>query len=87
MCEGSRSAGLDLRVGLHSGEVVFEAGDVTGMAVHIGARVGALADPGQVVVSQTVRDMVIGSRFDFASLGRHVLKGVPGEWEIFRVVV
>jgi class 3 adenylate cyclase/pimeloyl-ACP methyl ester carboxylesterase len=87
MCEGSRSAGLDLRVGLHSGEVVFEGGDVTGMAVHIGARVAGLAPAGQVVVSQTVRDMVIGSRFDFLPLGRHVLKGVPGEWEIFRVVV
>jgi class 3 adenylate cyclase len=49
--------------------------------------VAALADPGQVVVSQTVRDMVIGSRFEFAPQGRHVLKGVPGEWEIFRVVV
>jgi class 3 adenylate cyclase/pimeloyl-ACP methyl ester carboxylesterase len=87
MCVGSRSAGLDLRVGLHSGEVVFEGGDVTGMAVHIGARVAALADPGQVVVSQTVRDMVIGSRFEFVPHGRHVLKGVPGEWEIFEVVV
>jgi class 3 adenylate cyclase len=49
--------------------------------------VAALADPGQVVVSQTVRDMVIGSRFEFAPQRRHVLKGVPGEWEIFRVVV
>ncbi len=63
MCQASRSAGLEIRVGLHSGEVVFEAGDVSGMAVHIGARVVALANPGEVVVSQTVRDMVIGSRF------------------------
>ena len=85
MCEGSRSAGLELRVGLHSGEVVFEAGDVTGMAVHIGARVEALANPGEVVVSQTVRDMVVGSAFDFTSRGRHELKGVPGTWEIFLV--
>ena len=85
MCKGSRSAGLELRVGLHSGEVVFEAGDVTGMAVHIGARVEALANPGEVVVSQTVRDMVIGSAFDFTSRGHHELKGVPGTWEVFVV--
>lgn len=85
LCEASRQAGLEVRVGLHSGEIVFEANDVVGMAVHIGARVAALASPGQVVVSQTVRDMVIGSRFEFDPLGRHVLKGVPGEWEIFRV--
>jgi class 3 adenylate cyclase/pimeloyl-ACP methyl ester carboxylesterase len=86
LCDATRKAGLEVRVGLHSGEVVFEGGDVTGMAVHIGARVEALADPGQVVVSQTVRDMVIGSRFEFAPLGRHLLKGVPGEWEVFQVV-
>ena len=87
MCEASRLAGLEVRVGLHSGEVVFEAGDVTGMAVHIGAHVAALAHTGEVVVSQTVRDMVIGSSFEFGSLGRHELKGVPGEWDLYRVVV
>ncbi|MGH8949221.1 MAG: adenylate/guanylate cyclase domain-containing protein, partial [Acidimicrobiia bacterium] len=62
-------------------------GDVTGMAVHIGARVAALASPGQVVVSQTVRDMVIGSGHHFISQGRHELKGVPGQWEIFSVTL
>ena len=87
LCDASRSAGLEVRVGLHSGEVVFESGDVTGMAVHIGARVPALASPGEVVVSQTVRDMVIGSGFEFGSRGRHQLKGVPGEWDLYRVVV
>jgi class 3 adenylate cyclase len=86
MCGSSRQAGLDVRIGLHSGEVVFEADDVSGMAVHIGARVAALAPPGQVLVSQTIRDMVVGSRFELAPLGRHVLKGVPGEWEIFQVM-
>ena len=85
MCQASRSAGLEIRVGLHSGEVVFEADDVSGMAVHIGARVAALANPGEVVVSQTVRDMVIGSRFALTPRGRHELKGVPGAWEIFVV--
>lgn len=86
LCETSRNAGLEVRVGLHSGEVVFEADDVSGMAVNIGARVAGFAPAGQVVVSQTVRDMVIGSRFDFVPLGRRVLKGVPGEWEIFQVL-
>jgi len=86
LCDVSRSAGLEVRVGLHSGEVVFESGDVTGLAVHIGARVSALASPGEVVVSQTVRDMVIGSGFEFGSRGRHELKGVPGEWDLYRVV-
>lgn len=85
LCEASRKAGLEIRVGLHSGEVVFERSDVSGMAVNIGARVAGLASAGQVVVSQTVRDMVIGSRFDFVPLGRHILKGVPGEWEVFKV--
>ena len=87
LCDASRSAGLEVRVGLHSGEVVFESGDVTGMAVHIGARVSAIAEPGEVVVSQTVRDMVIGSGFEFVSRGKHELKGVPGEWDLYRVVV
>ena len=86
MCEASRLAGLEIRVGLHSGEVVFESGDVTGMAVHIGARVSALASPGEVLVSQTVRDMVIGSGFEFDSRGSHELKGVPGTWDLYRVL-
>jgi class 3 adenylate cyclase len=86
MCHASRIDGLEIRVGLHSGEVMFEAGDVAGMAVHIGARVAGLANPGEVIVSQTIRDMVIGSTFQFTSRGRHELKGVPGSWEIFGVV-
>lgn len=57
------------------------------MAVHIGARVSAIASPGEVVVSQTVRDMVIGSGFEFGSQGKHELKGVPGEWDLYRVLV
>jgi class 3 adenylate cyclase len=85
MCRVSKDAGLEIRVGVHSGEVVFEGGDVTGMAVHIGARVAALAAPDEVLVSQTVRDMVIGSRFGLTSQGLHELKGVPGTWELFAV--
>lgn len=81
----SKEAGLEVRVGLHSGEVVFDGNDVSGLAVHIGARVAGMAAPDQVVVSKTTRDMVIGSQFRFASLGEHELKGVPGLWELFRL--
>lgn len=82
----SRNAGLHIRVGIHSGEVVRQGNQVTGMAVNIGARVGAVASADEVLVSQTVRDMVIGSVFAFTPRGRHQLKGVPGDWELFAVV-
>lgn len=82
----SKEAGLGIRAGLHSGEVVFEDGEVTGMAVHIGARVAALADADEVLVSQTVRDLVIGSDLSFVDRGRHELKGVPGTWALLAVV-
>ncbi len=82
----SRDAGLHIRVGIHSGEVVRQGNQVTGMAVNIGARVGAVASADEVLVSQTVRDMVIGSVFAFTPRGRHQLKGVPGDWELFAVV-
>jgi class 3 adenylate cyclase len=59
--------------------------DVGGMAVHIGARVGAKAAPGEVLVSGTVKDLVVGSGFEFADRGAHELKGVPGEWRLFAV--
>ena len=59
--------------------------NVTGLTVHIGARVGAAADPGQVLVSRTVHDLVAGSGLTFASRGEHELKGVPGSWELFAV--
>lgn len=72
-------------MGLHSGEVTLHDADIAGMAVNIAARVSALGDSDDVVVSQTVRDMVIGSGLAFNSKGRHRLKGVPGEWEVFRV--
>lgn len=80
----TRRMGIDVRVGIHIGEVVVDD-DLKGLAVHLGARVSARAAPGEVWVSQTVRDTLIGSGFTFNSRGRHVLKGVPGEWELFRV--
>ena len=83
--ESSRAAGLEVRIGIHAGEVVRQRDQVTGLAVHIGARVAAAARANEVLVSQTVHDLVIGSGFDFAPRGRHQLKGVPGMWELLSV--
>jgi class 3 adenylate cyclase len=81
----SRDAGLEIRVGIHAGEVVWSRQRLIGLAVHIGARVAALAEANEVVVSQTVRDLVIGSETEFVPRGRHALKGVPGTWELFAI--
>jgi class 3 adenylate cyclase len=75
--------GLTLRVGMHTGECERIGGDVGGMAVHVAARVGAMAGPGEVLVSGTTYGTVVGSGLAFADRGRHPLKGVPGEWPIF----
>jgi class 3 adenylate cyclase len=85
LTEAARGLGLALRVGLHTGECERVGHDVAGVGVHIGARVGALAAPGQVWVSRTVRDLVAGSGIEFSSRGQHELKGVPGTWELFSV--
>ena len=77
--------GIRLRAGLHTGEVEVIGSDVGGMAVHIGARIGALGDPGEVLASSTVKDLVVGSGIEFADRGSHSLKGVPGEWKLFAV--
>ena len=77
--------GIELRAGLHTGEVEVIGSDVGGMAVHIGARIGALGEPGEVLVSSTVRDLVVGSGIEFAPRGTHELKGVPGEWNLYEV--
>ena len=76
---------LDIRAGIHTGEVERRGDDVGGIAVHIAARVQALARPGEVVVSRTVTDLVAGSGLAFESAGEHELKGVPGRWEVFAV--
>lgn len=81
-----RPLGLDIRAGCHTGEVELLEGDVRGIAVHIGARVAALADPNRVLVSQTVKDLVAGSGLTFEDAGEHELKGVPGRWRLHRVV-
>jgi len=81
--KGVRSLGLDIRAGLHTGEINLRDGDVEGIAVHIGARVGALAHAGEILVSNTVKDLVIGSGIDFSDRGSFQLKGVPGEWQLW----
>ena len=78
-----RPWGIDLRCGLHTGEVEIVDSDVAGLTVHIGARIAALAAPGEVLVSRTVRDLVAGAGFQFTARGVHSLKGVPDEWEIY----
>src|SRR5205807_6642354 len=85
IAERSSSEGLEIRAGVHTGECELIGDDVGGMAVHIGARVGALASPGEVLVSSTVRDLVVGSGIEFADRGSHELKGVPGEWRLLAV--
>ena len=76
---------LVIRAGLHTGECEVMGDDLGGLAVHIGARVGALAEPGEVLASSTVRDLVVGSPLTFADRGEHELKGVPGRWRVHAV--
>jgi class 3 adenylate cyclase len=78
----ARPLGVEVRAGLHTGEVELQGDDIAGIAVHIGARVAALAGPGEVLVTSTVRDLVAGSGIEFSERGRYELKGVPGEWII-----
>jgi len=80
--DGVQEYGLELRAGLHSGECEIIGDDVGGIAVHIAARVQALAQSNEVLVSSTVRDLVVGSGLRFKSRGRHALKGISGKWEL-----
>jgi pimeloyl-ACP methyl ester carboxylesterase/class 3 adenylate cyclase len=79
----SRTAGVEIRAGLHTGECEVMGEKLGGIAVHIGSRVAAKALPGEIVVSQTVKDLVAGSGLNFADRGVHALKGVPGDWRLF----
>ncbi|MDQ1375362.1 MAG: hypothetical protein QOJ09_2700 [Actinomycetota bacterium] len=81
-----RRLGLQVRAGVHTGEVELRGEDVGGIGVHIGARVASAADAGQVLVSRTVVDLVVGSGLQFTDAGLHTLKGVPGEWPLFVAV-
>jgi class 3 adenylate cyclase len=78
-----RAIGLEVRAGVHTGEIELMGDDVGGIAVHIGARVVGTAGPGEVLVSSTVRDLVAGSGIEFDERGEHALKGLPGEWRLF----
>jgi class 3 adenylate cyclase/pimeloyl-ACP methyl ester carboxylesterase len=84
--EAVRVQGLELRCGLHAGEVTSREGGIAGIAVHIAARVSALAAPGEVVVTRTVRDLVAGSGIAFEERGEHELKGVPDTWALYAAV-
>lgn len=79
------SIGITIRAGLHTGECEVRDDKVSGLAVHIGARAMNKADPGEVLVSGTVKDLVAGSGLRFNDRGKHVLKGIPGEWRLFLV--
>ena len=80
-----QALGIEVRAGLHTGECEVRGDDIGGIAVHIGARVSALAGANDVLVSSTLRDLVIGSGLEFEARGAHELKGVPGEWRLFAV--
>jgi class 3 adenylate cyclase len=80
-----RGTGIQLRAGVHTGEVQLRGDDVGGIAVHIAARVMAAAGPGEVLVSRTVHDLVAGSDFVLEDRGAHTLRGMAGEWELFSV--
>ena len=85
ICRAARGIGVEVRAGLHTGEVEMRGDDVSGIAVHIAQRVSALAGPGEVFVSRTVVDLVAGSGIEFQDRGEHELKGLGGSWRIFAV--
>jgi class 3 adenylate cyclase len=83
MAEATRTLGVELHLGLHTGECEVRGNDLFGLAVHIAARIASLAAPDEVLVSGTVKDLVVGSRIEFVDRGEHELKGVPGNWRLF----
>jgi class 3 adenylate cyclase len=80
-----RGLGMEIRAGVHTGEVEVSNGDLRGIAVHIGSRVSGLAGPSEVLVSRTVADLVAGSGIVLVERGEHALKGVPGTWQVYAV--
>jgi class 3 adenylate cyclase len=84
--DGVRALGIEVRAGIHTGELERrENGGVGGIAVHIGARIGAIGNAGDILVSRTIRDLTAGSSVRLESRGIHELKGVPESWEVFAV--
>jgi class 3 adenylate cyclase len=86
MRDAVRILDIEIRVGIHTGEIELRGSDIGGIAVHIGARVAALARPSEILVSQTVTDLVAGSGIRFDKRGPHKLKGVPGTWRLYSVL-
>lgn len=84
IADGVRDLGIEIRAGLH-GEIELDGDDISGISVAIGARVGALAGPSEVMVSRTVKDLTAGSGFTFEDAGEHELKGAPDRWQLYRV--
>jgi class 3 adenylate cyclase len=82
--ESVADLGIEVRAGLHTGEIELDGKDVTGIAVAIGARVGALAGPSEVLVSQTIKDLTVGSGVVYSDRGEHELKGVPDRWRLYQ---
>ena len=80
-----RTVGLQLRVGVHTGECEVLGEKYSGIAVHLGARVASAAEPGEVLVTSTVKDLVVGSGIQFEDLGARTLKGVPDSWRLYRL--
>lgn len=85
ICDEVRPLGIEVRAGLHTGECEMTGADVGGIAVHIAARVGALAGPGEVLVSRTVKDLIAGSGIELVDRGTHTLKGIPDAWQLYAV--
>ena len=83
--DGVRGLGIEIRTGIHTGEVEVRGDDIGGIAVHLAKRVESLAAPGDVLVSRTVVDLVAGSTIEFEDRGEHELKGVPGTWRLYAV--
>jgi class 3 adenylate cyclase len=86
VADATQMLGIDVRSGLHTGECEVRGDDLGGLSVHVAARVGSIARPGEVLVSGTVKDLVVGSGIDFEDRGEHELKGVPGAWRLYSVV-
>jgi class 3 adenylate cyclase len=85
ICEGAVQLGVDIRAGVHTGEIELRDDDVSGIAVHLAQRVSGCAGPGQIIVSSTVKDLVFGSGLEFMDAGARELKGIPGTWQLFEV--
>jgi class 3 adenylate cyclase len=83
--EAVRPLGIEIRAGVHTGECERIGAKLAGIAIHIGARVAAVAQPGEVLVTSTVKDLVAGSGIEFHDRGEHQLKGVPDAWHLFGI--